>query len=129
MADRLNQMPLGVIGIALGTAILPALSRHIARNDAGAASKVQSDAIELAMLLTLPAAVALVICSQAFDSAFFVGCRFTPEAGIITGHVVIASVAGLPAYVPVKMLTPGFYARNIGNASCRERGCQDVEVS
>src|SRR3546814_15144238 len=52
MADRLNQMPLGVIGIALGTAILPALSRHIARNDAGAASKVQSDAIELAMLLT-----------------------------------------------------------------------------
>src|SRR3546814_12661656 len=66
MADRLNQMPLGVIGIALGTAILPALSRHIARNDAGAASKVQSDAIELAMLLTLPAAVALVIFSQAF---------------------------------------------------------------
>src|SRR3546814_7725034 len=79
MADRLNQMPLGVIGIALGTAILPALSRHIARNDAGAASKVQSDAIELAMLLTLPAAVALVICSQAFVSAFFVGGRFTPE--------------------------------------------------
>src|SRR3546814_325506 len=111
MADRLNQMPLGVIGIALGTAILPALSRHIARNDAGAASKVQSDAIELAMLLTLPAAVALVICSQAFVSAFFVGGRFTPEDGIITGHVVIALVAGLPAYVLVKLLTPGFYAR------------------
>src|SRR3546814_1051421 len=69
MADRLNQMPLGVIGIALGTAILPALSRHISRNDAGAASKVPSDAIELAMLLTLPAAVALVICSQEIGRA------------------------------------------------------------
>src|SRR3546814_1498250 len=92
--------------LALGTAILPALSRHIARNDAGAASKVQSDAIELAMLLTLPAAVALVICPQAFVSAFFVGGRFTPEDGIITGHSVIALVAGLPADVLVKMVTP-----------------------
>src|SRR3546814_1520824 len=63
------------------------------------------------MLLTLPSSVALVICSQAFVSAFFVGGRFTPEDGIITGHVVIALVAGLPAYVLVKLLTPGFYAR------------------
>ncbi|MCF8709576.1 murein biosynthesis integral membrane protein MurJ [Rhizorhapis sp. SPR117] len=111
MADRLNQMPLGVIGIALGTAILPALSRHIAREDEGGASKVQSDAIELAMLLTLPAAVALMVCAGPFVSAFFVGGRFTPEDGIITSQVVIALVAGLPAYVLVKLLTPGFFAR------------------
>jgi putative peptidoglycan lipid II flippase len=111
MADRLNQMPLGVIGIALGTAILPALSRHIAQDDHGAASKVQSDAIELAMLLTLPAAVALAICSGPFVSAFFVGGRFTAEDGIVTSKVVIALVSGLPAYVLVKLLTPGFYAR------------------
>src|SRR3546814_6929791 len=45
------------------------------------------------------------------SSAFFVGGRFTPEDGIITGHVVIALVAGLPAYVLVKLLTTGFYAR------------------
>lgn len=111
MADRLNQMPLGVIGIALGTAILPALSRHIAREDESGAWKVQSDAIELAMLLTLPAAVALIICAEPFVSAFFVGGRFTPEDGAITANVVIALVAGLPAYVLVKLLTPGFYAR------------------
>ena len=111
MADRLNQMPLGVIGIALGTAILPALSRHIAREDQGAASKVQSDAIELAMLLTLPAAVALAICAGPFVSAFFVGGRFTANDGVITANVVIALVAGLPAYVLIKLLTPGFYAR------------------
>lgn len=111
MADRLNQMPLGVIGIALGTAILPALSRHIAREDQGAASKVQSDAIELAMLLTLPAAVALAICAGPFVSAFFVGGRFTANDGAITANVVIALVAGLPAYVLVKLLTPGFFAR------------------
>lgn len=111
MADRLNQMPLGVIGIALGTAILPALSRHISRGDQGAASKVQSDAIELAMLLTLPAAVALAICAGPFVSAFFVGGRFTETDGVITANVLMALIAGLPAYVLVKLLTPGFYAR------------------
>ncbi|MBA4165883.1 MAG: murein biosynthesis integral membrane protein MurJ, partial [Erythrobacter sp.] len=59
MADRWNQLPLGIIGIALGTAILPALSRYIARDENDEAQRLQSNAIELAMLLTFPAAVAL----------------------------------------------------------------------
>lgn len=70
-ADRLNQLPLGVIGIALGTAILPALSRHIGTDDKAQADRVQSSAIELAMLLTFPAAAALMICAPAFVNAFF----------------------------------------------------------
>ena len=56
MADRWNQLPLGIIGIALGTAILPALSRFLAREEADEAQRLQSNAIELAMLLTVPAA-------------------------------------------------------------------------
>src|SRR3546814_12503340 len=60
MADRLNQMPLGVIGIALGNELPPALSRHLARHDAGAEHKVQLDASEIHMLLALQAAVAVV---------------------------------------------------------------------
>src|SRR3546814_7542398 len=53
-ADRLNQLPLGIIGIALGTAILPMLSRYIGSEDRKGADRIQSNAIELAMLLTLP---------------------------------------------------------------------------
>lgn len=111
MGDRLNQMPLGIVGIALGTAILPALSRSIASDDKAGATRVQANAVELAMLLTLPAAAALVICSEAFVNAFFVGGRFTQADGDITAAIVVALVSGLPAYVMVKILTPGFFAR------------------
>lgn len=111
MADRLNQMPLGVIGIALGTAILPALSRHIVQNDEKGARGLQSQAIELAMLLTLPAAAALAICASPLVDGFFVGGRFTPEDGRVTAAVLQMIVVGLPAYVLVKILIPGFFAR------------------
>jgi len=111
MADRLNQMPLGVIGIALGTAILPALSRRIVADDGKGANALQSEAIELAMLLTLPAAAALFLCAQSFVGAFFVGGAFTAEDGRITANVLSGIVCGLPAYVLVKVLTPGFFAR------------------
>lgn len=110
-ADRLNQLPLGIIGIALGTAILPALSRHVGGNERAGADRVQSDAIELAMLLTLPAAVALAVCALPFVTIVFLGGRFEPEDAIVTANVLIALVAGLPAYVLIKVLTPAFYAR------------------
>jgi putative peptidoglycan lipid II flippase len=110
-ADRLNQLPLGVIGIALGTAILPALSRHIGADDKEQADRVQSNAIELAMLLTLPAAAALMICAPAFVSAFFQGGAFDAEDARITSNVLAALVAGLPAYVLIKVLTPAFFSR------------------
>ncbi|MGN3974185.1 murein biosynthesis integral membrane protein MurJ [Tsuneonella sp. SYSU-LHT278] len=111
MADRWNQLPLGIIGIALGTAILPALSRFLARDDADEAARLQSNAIELAMLLTVPAAVALAITGSAFTRVFFVGGAFTVEDALITGTVVGGLVLGLPAYVLVKVLTPNFFAR------------------
>ena len=111
MADRLNQLPLGIIGIALGTAILPALSRFIAQDDADGASRLQSNAVELAMLLTLPAAAALYVCGPALTSAFYVGGRFTADDGLATGAIVAALVVGLPAYVLVKVLVPAYFAR------------------
>jgi len=110
-ADRLNQLPLGVIGIALGTAILPALSRHIGADDKEQADRVQSNAIELAMLLTFPAAAALMICAPAFVSAFFLGGEFDANDARITSNVLTALVAGLPAYVLIKVLTPAFFSR------------------
>ncbi|MEO1167306.1 MAG: murein biosynthesis integral membrane protein MurJ [Pseudomonadota bacterium] len=110
-ADRLNQLPLGVIGIALGTAILPALSRHIGADDKEQADRVQSNAIELAMLLTFPAAAALMLCAPAFVNAFFLGGQFDAEDARITSNVLAALVAGLPAYVLIKVLTPAFFSR------------------
>ncbi|MEJ5977630.1 murein biosynthesis integral membrane protein MurJ [Novosphingobium sp. PS1R-30] len=111
LADRLNQMPLGIVGIALGTAILPMLSRHIHSGEAAEAQKLQTQAFEMATLLTLPAAAALAVCAPAFTAAFFVGGKFTAGDGAIMAQIVVALVAGLPAYVIVKILNPGFFAR------------------
>lgn len=111
MADRWNQLPLGIIGIALGTAILPALSRFIARSEDEEAVRLQANAVELAMLLTLPCAVALFITGFAFVKAFMEGQAFTAEDAATTGMVTSALVVGLPAYVLVKVLTPNFFAR------------------
>ncbi len=110
-ADRLNQLPLGVIGIALGTAILPTLARFIGTGDESRAAGVQATAIELAMLLTLPAAIALAVCSEPLVTAFYVGGKFTLTDAQTTARVLACLVAGLPAYVLLKVLTPGFYAR------------------
>jgi tryptophanyl-tRNA synthetase len=110
-ADRLNQLPLAIIGSALGTAILPAISRAIGNNDPAAAASVQSQAVELSMLLTLPAAIALSVASGPIVAALFQGGRFTAEDAATTALVLSIIAAGLPAYVLIKVLTPGFYAR------------------
>ena len=112
LADRLNQMPLGIVGIALGTAILPMLSRHIQSGDAAEAQRLQANAFEMATLLTLPAAAALAICAPAFTTAFFQGGKFTAENSALMANIVVALVAGLPAYVIVKILNPGFFSRS-----------------
>jgi putative peptidoglycan lipid II flippase len=104
-------LPLGIIGIALGTAILPALSRHLGREEHEEASRLQSNAIELAMLLTVPCAVALFFTGTAFVRVFMAGQAFTQADAAITGTVVQGLVIGLPAYVLVKVLTPNFFAR------------------
>ena len=110
-ADRLNQLPLAIIGSALGTAILPAISRHVGLGDRDGAAKIQSQATELAMLLTLPAAVALAVTAGPIVAALFQGGKFSADDARTTALVLSIIVAGLPAYVMIKVLTPGFYAR------------------
>ena len=110
-ADRLNQLPLSIIGTALGTAILPAISRAIDRGRENEAARVQGRAFELSMLLTLPATLALAVAAGPIIGALFEGGKFTPEDARITGNVLSILVIGLPGYVLVKVLTPGFYAR------------------
>jgi len=110
-ADRLNQLPLAIIGSALGVAILPSVSRAVAGGDGATAARIQGQAIELGMLLTLPAAVALSVVAGPIASALYEGGETSAAQARMTGYVLAILVAGLPAYVLIKMLTPGFYAR------------------
>ena len=110
-ADRLNQLPLALIGSALGVAILPAVSRAIGRGDANGAGRVQAQAIELGMLLTIPATIALAVAAQPIATVIYEGGRFTASDAAVTGAVLATLVLGLPAYVLIKILSPGFYAR------------------
>jgi putative peptidoglycan lipid II flippase len=110
-ADRLNQLPLGVIGAALGTAILPQVSRHVGAGEPAAAARVQGEAADLAMLLCLPAALALCVAAGPLIDALFQGGEFSHSDARVTAMVLSIIVLGLPAYVLVKVLTPGFYSR------------------
>ena len=111
MADRLNQLPLGLIGIALGTVLLPTISRQLGAGDEAGAMQTQNRGMELALLLTLPAAVALVVCGEPIVSGLFGYGRFDAEDVRATTQALAAFSLGLPAYILVKVLTPAFYAR------------------
>ncbi|CAN5343554.1 murein biosynthesis integral membrane protein MurJ [soil metagenome] len=110
-ADRLNQLPLGLIGIGVGTAILPALSRQIGSGNEDAASHTQNRALELALFLALPAAVALCISAVPLIRGLLEHGAFTAADTIGTAGALSAFALGVPAYVLIKVLTPGFYAR------------------
>ncbi|QDX25828.1 murein biosynthesis integral membrane protein MurJ [Sphingomonas suaedae] len=111
-ADRLNQLPLGLIGIGLGTVLLPTIARQLGAGNDGAAMHTQNRGTELALFLTLPAAVALVICGAPIVSTLFQHGAFDAEDTRRTAQALAAFSLGLPAYILVKVLTPGFYARS-----------------
>jgi len=110
-ADRLNQLPLGLIGIGVGTAILPTLSRQIGGADERAANHTQNRAIELSLLLTLPATAALMVSATPLIRALLQHGQFTPGDTLASAAALTAFSLGLPAYILIKVLTPGFYAR------------------
>ena len=110
-ADRLNQLPLSIIGTALGVAILPAISQAIARNEDKKAADVQARAFDLSMLLTLPATLALMVAAFPIIGALYRAGEYSTEAAMTTANILAILVSGLPAYVLVKVLTPAFYAR------------------
>ncbi len=111
-ADRLNQLPLGLIGIGVGTAILPVLSRQIGGGEDKAAIVTQNRAIELSLLLTLPATAALMVSAVPIIRALLEHGAFTGVDTMATAAALSAFSLGLPAYVLIKVLTPGFYARS-----------------
>jgi putative peptidoglycan lipid II flippase len=110
-ADRVNQLPLGVIGVAVGTALLPLMARQLRAGQIAHAMHSQNRALELALLLTVPAAIALMVLCAPIVSVLFERGAFGAEASRATSAALAAYAIGLPAYVLVKVLTPGYFAR------------------
>ncbi|MET3825498.1 putative peptidoglycan lipid II flippase [Sphingomonas sp. PvP055] len=112
LADRVNQLPLGLIGIGLGTVLLPLISRQLAAGEEATAMTTQNRGLELALLLTLPATVALVLCGAPIVAALFEHGKYGTLDTLYTAQALAAFSIGLPSYILVKVLTPGFYARS-----------------
>lgn len=110
-ADRLTQLPLGVVGVAVGTALLPLLSRQVGSGDEKGAMHSLNRAIELVLLLGVPAAVALIVAAGPIVQVLFERGAFSPEATRATAAAVAAFAVGVPAYVLIKVLSPPFFAR------------------
>lgn len=110
-ANRLQQLPLGVVGAAIGVAVLPILSKYIKTGESEKAKNVQSKAVEYGALLSIPAAVALIILAEPIINILFQHGKFGINETVMTTKAVVAYAVGLPAYVLVKALAPNFFAR------------------
>ncbi len=110
-ADRLYQLPLGIIGIAIGTVLLPELSRHLKGGRDKEADQSQNQALLISMLLSMPAATALIALATPIVAVLFQRGAFTAIDTYETAQTMIWFSAGLPAYVLIRVLQPGFFAR------------------
>ena len=110
-ADRINQLPMGVVGVAIGTVLLPEMAARLARNDEKGASIAQNRAVVLGLLLTLPCIAAFFIIPESLMRALFVRGAFTVEAADQAAAALSAYGIGLPAFVLLRCVTPSFYAR------------------
>jgi putative peptidoglycan lipid II flippase len=110
-ADRLYQLPLGMIGIAMGIALLPALSRRIRAGDEEGAKTSLNRGIEIAAFLTLPAAAALFIIPDILIAGIYQRGEFVSDTTLQVAKALRFFALGLPAFVMIKVLTPAFFAR------------------
>lgn len=110
-ADRLYQLPLGLVGVAVGLAILPRLARAARSADDGASRDIMDNGVGLAMALTVPAAAALMAAPFLFIDSFFTRGDFTTEDAQLTAQALFHFGWGVPAFVLIKVLAPGFFAR------------------
>jgi len=110
IAFRLMQLPLGIFGVAVGTVTLPLVSRTAALGDMAGFRSALAHAIRLVTLLTIPAAIGLIILAHPIISVIYEHGRFTPEATRQTAGALQFYAIGLAAYSAVKVLAPAFYA-------------------
>ena len=111
-ADRVNLLPVGIFGVAIGVALLPLVTRQIQAGNEGAALANQNRAIEVSLLLTLPAAAGIAMLAGPITSVLFEHGAFTPKDRTAVAAALLAFSFGLPAYVLNKALTPAFFGRH-----------------
>jgi putative peptidoglycan lipid II flippase len=110
-ADRLNQLPIGVIGIAVGTVLLPEMANRIATGDESGAQRAQNRAIELTLLLSIPCLVAFLLIPELIMRALFMRGAFTAADASAAGQTLAAYALGLIPFVAIRSVTATFLAR------------------
>jgi putative peptidoglycan lipid II flippase len=110
-ADRLNQLPIGVIGIAVGTVLLPEMASRIAAGDETGARRAQDRAIELTLLLSIPCLVAFLLIPDLIMRALFMRGKFTAADAAAAGQTLAAYALGLLPFVLIRSMTAPFLAR------------------
>lgn len=110
-ADRLMEFPAGMLGAALGTILLPSLSKYHASANAAEYSRLLDWGLRVTFVLAVPAAAALAVLAIPLIAALFHYGRFTAEDALMTRHALVAYSVGLVGMILVKILAPGFYAR------------------
>ena len=111
-ADRLYQLPLGIVGIAIGVVLLPDIARLLKAGDVAKVHENQNRSIEFSLLLTLPAAVALAVVPVPIITVLFERGAFTAADTPPTAYALAAFAVGLPAFVLNKVLSPAYFARS-----------------
>jgi putative peptidoglycan lipid II flippase len=110
-ADRINQLPIGVVGIAVGTVLLPEMSRRLAAGDKRGAALAQARGIQLALLLTVPSVAGAVAIPDLIMRALFARGAFTVAEAAAAGATLAAYAIGLLPFVMMRSFTAPFYAR------------------
>ncbi len=110
-ADRINQLPLAMIGIAIGIALLPSLSRHIKSGHHDSAIILQNLALEVGLILVIPATLALTVLAHPIISTLFERGKFSANESVFVAKALLFYSFGLPSYVLVKIMEPAFFAR------------------
>jgi putative peptidoglycan lipid II flippase len=110
-ANRLVELPLGIVGVAMGTVLIPELARALRSDDRVAAAHAESRGLELAVGLALPATLGLIVLSEPVVRLLFEHGAFTADDTAATARALMWLTLGLPANVLVKALSPAFFAR------------------
>lgn len=111
-ADRITELPIGMIGVAVGTVLLPMMSRHIRSGKLDEARASMNRALELVLLFGLPSTAALCVIAEPIIRVLYQHGAFTPTDMAETVPTLIAFTFGLPAFLAVKVLAPGFFANH-----------------
>ena len=111
LADRVYQLPLGVVGVAVGVVLLPELARALRAGHMRDAANLQNRSVEFSLFLTLPAGAALMVISEPIVRVLYERGAFGPENTAVVASILAIFGLGLPAFVLIKAFTPGYFAR------------------